>query len=511
MNPTKRIILNTFVQYFRSILNIVLSLFSTRYIVEALGKSDYGIYLLVGGVIAMLGFITNALVTTTQRYISYHYGENDILMVKKIFANTLFVHIVVSLLLTIILFSLRDLFVFELLNIPTGREIIAQKIYGITVCILITTILIAPYKAVFIAHENMAFISIVEICDGLLKLGIALIVLYLEADKLLMYAILMLVVQCFNFVSLFSYAWNKFDEARTLFSRKYIDKKCILQLVGFAGWSTYGMASVVFRSQGIQWMLNVTYSTVMNAAYGIGLQVYGSVSFVATSILNAMNPQIMKAEGEGNREKMLNLAEKESKYSTMLLMLVLVPILLEMPSILSFWLSEVPEYTDLFCRFILLGFIIDQCTYGINVAIQAIGQIKLYTLIMYSPKLLVLIPIYLLLDNGYSPFIVMCVYLLSELLVSIARIPYIKYACGLKIWHFFKSVIFPLLPLLFLELFVGIASMALFEMKYRFLLTILLSVSLGIIVIWFLLFSRNERGYILNIVENVINIKNKKI
>lgn len=500
MEPTKRIILNTFVQYFRSILNIFLSLFSTRYIVEALGKSDYGIYLLVGGVVAMLGFITNALTSTTQRFISYHFGKNNTLMVKKVFANTLFVHFSVSLLLIAVLSPLRHLIVFDILNIPAGREIAALQIYDITVGLLVVTVLIALYKAIFIAHENITFISIVEIADGFIKLGIAILVLFTDNDKLLLYAFLMFLVQVLNLIALFAYSWKRYGETRSGFSFRQLDRQCIKQLTGFAGWSTYGMAAVVFRTQGIQWLLNISYNTIMNAAYGIAMQVYGSVSFVASSVLNAMNPQIMKAEGEGNRKRMLQLVELESKYSTMLLIMVITPIIVEMPAILSFWLSDVPEYTDMFCRFILIGFIIDQSTYGINSANQAMGKIKTYTLTMYTPKLLVLIPIYVMLHERCSPFYVMCVYLLSELLVACARVPYIKHACGLRTGQFLKDVIFPLVPLVIAELAIGYICTRTLDMNYRFLLTIPLSMLLGCMVIWYFLLTKQEKGHMLSIV-----------
>lgn len=501
MNSVNRIILNTIVQYSRSVLNIFLSLFSTRYIVEALGKSDYGIYLLIGGVVAMLGFITNALVTTTQRHVSYYHGKNDVRKVKHMFANSLFVHAAVSLAMVIILFSLRDVIVFKMLNIPEGREVVAAQTYNITVFLLVATIMIAPYKALFIARENITYISIVEVVDGVIKLAVALLIINANTDKLMLYASMMLLIHVFNIFALVVYAVRHFEEARVFFNMNNVDKRAIAQLLGFAGWSTYGMGAVVIRSQGIQWMLNNAYDTVMNAAYGIGMQVYGSVSFVASSVLNAMNPQIMKAEGEGNREKMLYLAEKESKYSTMLLLLIVVPLIVEMPSVMSFWLKDVPEYADMFCRFILIGFIIDQSTFGMNVANQAMGRIKIYTLLMYTPKLLALIPIFIILRLGYSPLVVMCVYLMSEILVSCARVPYIKHTCGLKIPHFVKTVILPLLPLLLAELFVSALCVEFIDIQLRFLITVPLAIASGLIVVWFVTLTTSERLYFVNIIN----------
>ena len=498
MDPTKRIIVNTIVQYSRSVLNIFLSLFSTRYIVEALGNSDYGLYVVVGGVVALLGFITNALVVTTQRFISYSYGKSDLGRVHKVFVNSLFIHIVVSLLMVLVLFCLKD-FIIVRLNIPDGRFQVASDIYLITILMLFVTIMIAPFKALFIARENIVYISLVEICDGFLKLGVALWILFTTTDRLLLFALLMMLIQVFNLSALAFYAIRKYEECRLPVSLHDIDFSCIRELAGFAGWSTYGMGAIVARSQGIQLLLNRVYGTVINAAYGIAFQILGAIMFVSTSVLNAMNPQIVKAESEGNREKMLHLAEMESKYSTMLLMLIIVPFIFEAPAILSLWLKEVPENADLFCRFLLCAFIIDQSTYGLNTANQAMGKIRIYTLLMYTPKLLILIPVYLVLRVGGSPFWVMCLYLASEALVSSMRLPYIKYTCGMSIRHYLRTVIIPLLPLLIVQCLIGYICIHNLNFQNRFLITFPVSILISSVIVWLFTLSSSERKYIVNL------------
>ena len=155
MDSTRRIVFNTLAQYSRSILNILLSLFSTRYIVEALGISDYGIYVVVGGVVALLGFITNALVITTQRFVSFYYGKADIKQVCIVFANSMFIHQLFALLMATVLLCLKDVIIYHWLKIPAGREIVAAVVYIITIFMLVTTIITAPFKALFIARENI--------------------------------------------------------------------------------------------------------------------------------------------------------------------------------------------------------------------------------------------------------------------------------------------------------------------------------------------------------------------
>ena len=504
MDSTKRIILNTAVQYVRSILNILLSLFSTRYIVEALGKDDYGLYVLVGGVIVLLGFVTNALVVTTQRFISYYYGKSDMSQVRKVFVNSLFVHILMSLVLAILLLCVKDFLIYQWLNIPDGREFVANKVYIIAMFMLLMTIMTAPFKALFIARENITYISIVEVCDGFLKFGVAFWVLFTAWDRLLLYASLMLVIQILNLLALMTYAMLKYEECHISINSKEIEISYMQRLAGFAGWLTYTTGAVVLLSQGIHFMLNRIYGTVINAAYGLATQVFGSVAFVATSVLNAMNPQIVKAAGEGNTKKMLHLAEMESKYSTMLLMLIVVPLFFEISDVLSFWLKDVPDSTAMFCRFLLCCLVIDQLTYSLNTVNHAMGKVRTYILLTYTPKILVLLPIYYVLACGHVPFVVMCLHFSSEIFTAMIRIPYIKYTCGMSVSHFVKTVILPLVPMFVVQCVVGWCCVNLMSMEYRFCVTIPMSILVSGIIMWHFTLSNPEREYVIELIRSKI-------
>lgn len=495
MNSTNRIIVNTVAQYTRSILNVLLSLFSVRYIVEALGSSDYGLFVVIGGVVALLGFITNALVVTTQRFLSYSYGSSDKPWVKKVFANSLFVHAVFAVLMFVLLMAMRDVMIYQWLNIPDGRYDVAPTVYLVTAIMLLVTIMIVPFKALFIARENIVFISVVDICDGILKLVIAISLLYTNTDRLYLYAILMLGIQVFNIIALSSYALHKFEECHILISLRDLDTKLMRQLGGFAGWMTYGTGAVVLRSQGIQILLNRIYGTVINAAYGIAAHVFGSVAFISTSILNAMNPQIVKAKGEGNNERMIHLAEMEAKYATMMLMLMLVPAIFEAPDILALWLKEVPDYTVMFCRFLLCCLIIDQATYSMNTVNQAMGNVRNYILLTYTPKILILLPIYLALFWGCSPFYVMLLHLGAEIITSVLRLLYMSYNGVLNIQHYLKTAMLPLFPLLVTQCVVCLLFTQGVEMRFRFLLTVPLSILLCSFILWRVTLSSSERQY----------------
>lgn len=494
MGPVKRIIVNTVCQYAKSLVNICLSLYSTRLILEALSVSDYGVYSVVGGVVAMLGFMTNALIITTQRYISYHH--NDLAYVSKLFSNSLFLHFLIGASLGIILFLPESWLINNVLNIGATRLGAASHVYEISVFMLFLTIVTAPFKALFIARENIVYISIVEVFDGLLKLSLAILLMYVPADKLLCYACGMALILVVNFLAFVVYAVLRFEECHIVVRKKDLDRECMARLTGFAGWMTYGMGAVAARNQGIAVILNHFLGTIVNAAYGIAFQVYAAVSFVSTSILNAMNPQIMKSEGEHDRRKTLFLAERESKYSTTLLALVAIPMLVEMPAVLALWLKDYPEGTVLFCRSVLIASLLDQLTYGLQTANQALGKVRDYTLLIYTPKLLTPVGVWLLLVNGYGIRHVMWLYISVELAMAMVRLPFMKYTAGLSIRHYFSHVVLPLLPLCIVLCGVSWICGRYGMSGYWIVVNILVSILAGGAAVWFFTLESKEREFV---------------
>ena len=498
MNPTKRIIVNTLAQYTRAILNIGLSLYSTRLVLEALNVDDYGIYSLVAGVVGILGYLTNALVVTTQRYLSFYHGAGDIEKVRRVFANSLFIHIIVALFFGFILFALRGLIMNgSTLNIDASRLQAATYVYDITVLMLLVTIIISPFKALLIARENIVYISIVEVADGVMRLLLALTLLVIGGDKLIAYAIGMGGILVINLIAFMAYVFAKYQESRFTVSRSTFDKPIIRKLLGFAGWTTYGMVSTVCQTQGLSVVLNHFFGTAINAAFGLATQVNGAVRFVSTSVLNAMNPQIMKAEGNADRQQMLRLAGKESKFSTALMMVLAIPIIVEMPDILDFWLrnKNVPEHTCLFCRAMLLAFLIDQTTLGLHAANQATGIIRNYSLLMYTPKILIVPISWAMLACGMSVDSVMILFVTIELVVAIARIPFLQVTAGLSIRTYLREVLLPLLPQLAVACITSLALSALLHFRLHSLVTLPVSIAFSLVALWTFTLDRDERAF----------------
>ena len=492
---SRRIIVNTLAQYLRSAINILLSLYSTRIILSALGMEDYGIYAVVAGVVVMLGFLTNALIQTTQRFIAFHHGQGDKTETRRFFVTSLIVHLALGTLMAVIIWLLRSHVMTTWLDIAPERMAEAFNVYDITIGILWITFLISPFKALLIARENIVYISVVEVVDGLLKLGMAFLLYNIDTERLTFYTWLMLGIQGFNLLCFAAYALLRYEECTLLVRRGDVTRQSLRQLLSFSIWTTYGAGVVVGRNQGIAILIENAFGVVMNAAYGIAFQVYGAVAFVASSVLNAMNPQIVKAEGAGDRQEMFHLARQESKYSTLLLVLLCVPICMEMTPILNLWLEEVPPSTATFCRFILFGLICDQLTYGLNTANQAIGNIRNYTLLLYTPKILILVPIFFVLKGGGTPLDIMAIFVATEFVVALIRLAYFHHLYGVSVTEYVRSIFLPILAVIIIQAAAALAVHHTLHSTLTFIIALGVSIAAGLAAAWRLALTKSERAY----------------
>jgi O-antigen/teichoic acid export membrane protein len=500
MTASQRVIVNTIAQYTRTIINVCLSLYSTRLILSILGQTDYGIYSVVAGVVAMLSFVTSALTTTTQRFLSFHHGKKDPDKIKLFFGNSLLLHIFIGSAIALILASIGKWVTHEFLNIDPARQTAALYVYISAVAMLLLTFINAPIRALFVARENIVYTSIIDVVDGVLRLVIAIILSHINCDQLITYSSLLVGISVINLLAFAIYAHRKYPEFH-MPKIKEFNKTYITDLSNFAGWTIYSAGCIIARNQGIAVVLNIVYGTIINSAYGIAQQVSGAVQFVSTSILQAMNPQIMKAEGAGERAKMLRLCEYESKYAFLLLSMVAIPLIAEMDTILQIWLNEVPKYAVMFCRFILIAALCDQITVGLTSANQAIGKIKTYSLIFYTLKLLVIFIGWICLRNGLPVVSIMWCYVIIEFATSLVRLPLMKKIADINIIEFSRAV--------FARIIVPCISMSLVcymlvmhtNMQYRIILTVITSFSVGVITIWFTSLKKEEKTYIKTLIS----------
>lgn len=497
MTPTTRLIINTLAQNLRTIINICLSLYSTRLVMNILGQSDYGIYFLVAGIVSFLSYFTTAMVTSTQRHLSFSHGQKNASQTRQIFANSYIINCFMGALLLVIMLSLISwLFNGTTLNIAQDRYDEARWVYLIVLASVFLTFVTAPFKAVFIARENIVYISFVDVLDGILKVALVFGLYLCKSHRLVIYSCIISMVMLFNFLAFAIYAKLNYEECCLIPSFKLWNKRIQKRLINFTTWTAYASISIYLRNQGIAVLLNKAYGTIINTSFGIAGQILGSLAFLSSAILNAFTPQIIKSEGEGNRAHMLTLCLKACKYCYLLLALCSFPILFEMQSILAFWLGEVPPNAVLFCRIFLVSSLFDQLTTGLNVANQALGKIQNYTLIIYTTKLLAIPLTWLAISYDCKISIIMMAYLLIEILTAILRLPYISLTTGLYIRSFIKEVIQPIVVPTIIAIVVSYFLTLTTDYPLRFIMTASFSIITTIAAIWFFSFDKNEKNYI---------------
>lgn len=503
MKASNRIIVNTIAQYVRTILNMLLSLISARLVLNILGVTDYGIYALVAGVVSMLSFFTNSLVGSTQRFLSIHQGKGDISALKNVFSNSLMLHIFIGFGVLVILECLTPFLFGGFLNIPQDRVGAGAVIYQMVVVMVYISFVAAPYRALLISRENIIYTSIVDVCDGVLKVVLVIVLFYLPGDKLVDYGWIMLGITCFNLIAFATYSHLKYDECVRPRIKDF-NKNYLKELGVFTGWVTYSSLCIALRNQGLAIVLNKLRGTAVNAAYGIGMQIVGMVSFVSASLGNAIAPQLIAAKGADDLQKMWFLAEFQSKFSYLLLAMIGIPTMFVMQPLLELWLGNVPPYTMTFGCMFLTSQIIDMLTAGLGIANRAMGKIGKYIFWTNTPKFLILPIGWYTLYCGLPMIWVAILFVAVEAFCMYLRIPLIKGVEGFNASAFCRNVMLKSLLPTSVSIAACIALMYIPKFPASFMLAYIVSIPLFIITAYKCSLSVVERNKIDSIMHGVI-------
>lgn len=411
-----------------------------------LGVDDYGIFVVVGGIVGMLSFLNSAMASSTQRHLSFSLGTGSLDKLRSVFANSIILHIIIGFLLVIVLEIAGMYLLNNELKIAPDRLPAANLLFHFVVFSTFISVISVPYNAVLNAHENMLFLSFTDILDSLLRLLIALSLYITPYDPLLTFGLLLVANNLIIRAIKWSYCRRKYAEC-TVRLRREADKELMKELGSFAGWNLFGVLAAVFRNQGIAVVLNLFFGTFVVAAYGIANQVNSKLLLFTTNMMQSIRPQIMKSEGAGDRARMLRLTVLAGKFSFYIFSILFIPVYIEMPALLNLWLKEVPEGAVIFCRLIMVLTLINQLSQGIMVAVQAIGRIRTYQAVAGSLLLLTLPIGYVLLDRGYPPHYVLWAAIFIEVTTTVFRIIYFEYISGHRIRLFVtENLLMPALP-----------------------------------------------------------------
>ena len=426
--------------YLRMLLILFVSLYTSRIVLQTLGVEDFGIYNVVGGVVVLFTFINQTLSTATQRHLSYELGKNNG-KIKEVFSACIKIHILFSLVIFILSETLGFWFINTQMNFPEDRMHIVNWVYQFSILGCIINIIRVPYNATIIAYERLSFYAYSGIVEAGLKLGIVYILLFINGDKLLGYAILIFIVTFLITIWYILYCHINFKRIKIVSG---INRKLYIKLLSFSGWTMLGSMASVGHQQGVNMIINIFWGVTVNAAVGIANQVNGALTQFVSGFQQALNPQLVKSEAANDRERQFDLIYKSSKFSYLIMLIISVPIIADLDYILKIWLGEYPNHSSGICVFIIVATLIDCLSSPLITSIYATGVIRKYQIII-SLILLINIPCaYIAGSIGVRPECIYQIRCITYIIGYIIRLYFLKQLIQFKLYGYFNNVLKPI-------------------------------------------------------------------
>lgn len=382
-----RIVKNTGILYVRMLILMFLGFYTSRVVLNSLGVVDYGVYNVVGGIVAVFSILTTAMSGTTQRYITIALGENNINKLKETFSVGLSIHLIISLILFICIEILGLYFLYNYAVIPKDRLTAAFWVFQISTITAILTIINVPFNGTIIAHEKMSAFAFFSIIDVVTKLLICFILPYTSLDKLIVYACLLFISSIINFISMQIYCIKKFIEAKYKLSW---NKGMFKSMFGMTSWSLIDKVAYIGFAQGVTLVTNIFFGPAVNAASGIASQGSNVISQFTQNFQVAVNPQITKSYANGDLENMHKLIIRSAKFSCFLLLYLIIPIFFEAEILLKLWLGNVPDHAVLYLKLSLITSLINAIINPLQTSNMACGRVRNYFLARNLILLLIL-------------------------------------------------------------------------------------------------------------------------
>ncbi len=504
MNNNNRIIYNTLVKYSELLLSIILGVLIMRFILQSLGAEDYGIYMVVAGAIAMFSVLSGSMSSAAMRFMANSLGKTDIEVAKKTFNTTISIHLALGLLLVLFL-ELGGWLMFEwILNIPDTKIADAKIVYQFMVVTAFIEVLIVPFDAIINAHENLLFLGITNIIWQILKLLIAIFLLFSEGNKLIEYGLLMAVSTLAIMLIRFLYCRFKYEESKVLI-RASFDKSLAKSMFSFTGWEMLASLSALAVTQLRGILINMFFGVRLNAGEGIAKSVNAYANNVSIGITNAITPQMNKSEGAGDRARLIRLTNVGVKFTTFMFALVALPILLEIPFILKVWLTEVPDFAPIFCQLCITLQLISKLTWQIGNAIRAVGDIKFYRIFGASMSFISIVVAYLLLKMGGGPTTIFYVEIVISIITGGITLIFGKNIVGIQPWKFIRETTLPVLVPFLLSLLIGIGIQYLMVDGWLRLVTVSIASMLPFsLMFWFFGIQESEKTTLRDVLNQML-------
>lgn len=499
----KRIAKNTMMLYIRMLLSMVVSLYTSRVVLEVLGVEDYGIYGVVGGVVAMFSFLNSSMAGATSRFLTFEMGRGDEQRLKDTFSSALIIHIGIAVVVFILAETVGLWFLNNKLVIPDGRMHAAHWVYQLSVLGMFVSVTQVPYNASIIAHEKMDVYAYIELLNVFLKLGIVYLLTIGNFDKLILYATLVLAVNVLVAGSYRFYCVRHYEESHFVF---HINKDVSKGILSFSLYNLLGNMGSVVNTQGTNFVINMFFGVVYNAAASVATTISGVVTGFASNIMTAFRPQITKSYAQGNIQQFQSLLSWSLKAILLVYALIAVPVGFAINELLSLWLVEVPPYTNIFCQLLLISIFFETARYIVIMGIHATGRVKWVSIFSGISFMLNPVLIYVLYKSGCPvSFAYVSVIFVNAFLLIVNIFILNHNVESLSI----KAVVFPLLQVVGVVIITigGLYWFSQFKVEAQFLYIILLtcisSFLLGVLSLYVVL-NREQRTRVIKFITDKI-------
>ena len=419
------------------LLIMVVSLYTSRIILQTLGVEDYGIYNVVGGMVAMFTMLSGSLSTAISRFITFELGRYDLIKLKKVFSSAISIQLFMALIIILLAETIGLWFINEKIVIPSERMNAANWIYQFSVLTFAVQLLSVPYSASIIAHEKMSAFAYIGILEAIARLAVAYTLITISIDKLIFYGLLLMIIVISICLLNVIYCKRNFAECDYNF---IFDKSLLKQMFGFAGWNFIGASSAVLRDQGGNIILNIFCGPTVNAARGIAIQVSHAIQSFVTNFMTALKPQIIKSYSSGNYDYMMLLIFQGARLSFYVLLLLSLPVILNADYILKIWLEIVPDHTVRFIQLVLIFAMSESLANPLVIAMLATGNIRNYQLLVGGIQVLNLPLSFLFLRLGYPPETIYIVAIIISICCEIARLYMLRKMINLPVRLFLHKV-----------------------------------------------------------------------
>lgn len=487
-----------------------IALYTSRLVLEILGVSDYGVYNVVGGVIALFSFINGSMAGATSRFITFAIGENKQAELKTVFNSAFAIHSIIAVIILVLGETIGVWFLNHELVIPKDSLYAANWVFQFSIVSAIISIIQAPFMAIVMAHERMGIFAALDVTSSLLKLGGTVLLFVLPGNRLLIYGLMILIVCIIIALAYILYCVKRYNYCTI--SYKSVDRKRIKPMLSFSGWDLFGNISVVARTQGVNMLVNIFFTAVANAAVGIATQVQAALNGFAANVTIAMKPQIIKSYASGDYQHMANLLFRGAKLSFFIIFFISLPVLIETNFILNVWLTNVPEYTVWICRWTLIFILFSNMSTILVSGVHATGYMLGPSLINGTLYLSVVPITYIFFKNGsnvYLPFILNAGFVFIGAMANFIYTK--KFVKLLSFKQFLYKVILKCVIVAGISCILPLYIHSLLQTSwFSFLAVTFVSFIFSGIIIWAIGLDNSEKQFIVRPVKNLISRFHKK-